>query len=164
MLCRESLCTVLLPSTHRQSGNEKSYISKSSSLSHIQLSPSCPCPQDCLSHMLTALVPKDHRDGGSPCHGNYHRGTQHLHSPGNVSSPVPTGLENSRVLAKTKCCLLRSSCLKAPEGHPGGSTCTLDSCQGAVILYPQQLPKGQIKGRTCNHHSTGHKNIVQQLQ
>lgn len=119
-------------------GDEKSCISTSSlpctSSSHL----AAHVPRTACSHVLTALVPKNGGDGGSLCHGNHHRGTQHLHSPGNVPSPVQTGLENSRVLAgkKQKCCLLR--------GSPRVTQGELPGCRGcAVILYPPATPQGE---------------------
>lgn len=144
--CAKSPCArSCFPAGTDSLGDEKSYISKSStpytSSSHL----AAHGPRTACSHMLTALVPKDHGDGDSPCHGNHHRGTQHLPSPGNVPAPLQTGLENSRVLAgkKPKCYLLRRSCVKAPEGYPGESTPTLGSCND--FIFPSNTPRGKAK-------------------
>lgn len=91
-----------LPAGTDSLGDEKSYITKSSSPHTSSSHLAAHVPRTACSHMLTALVPKDCGDGGSPCHGNHHLGTQHLHSPGNVPSLVQTGLENSRVMAGKK--------------------------------------------------------------
>lgn len=122
-------------------GGEKSYTSKSScphtSSSHL----AAHVPRTACSHLLTALVPKDHGDGGSPCHGNHHRGTQHLHSPGNVPSPVQAGLENSR--EKTKCCL------EAPQGYPRGNTAPWVAARAQGVcsnfIFPSCSPRGKSK-------------------
>lgn len=100
-LCQKSLCKELLPNTHSL-GDEKSCITTSSSPHTSSSHLAAHVSRTACSHMLTALVPKGHGDGGSPCHGNHHHGTQHLHSPGNVPTPAQTGLENSRVLARKK--------------------------------------------------------------